>query len=378
MKTTTTTPFKVEQLTTSTMTFMGESPYYDTETLSLYWTDVIGGQIFRMDTTTTKTYTAKILGETYISFIFPVEGTTNQFIIGAGKRLLLITWDGVHTMAQITRILTELPFDGVRFNEATTDTRGRLFIGTMISEETGTVFDTTKKVGSLYRFTMEEGLVEIKTKMGFTWGLTFNTTTNTFYFVDSYDLAIKQFMYDVKTGTVTSEKTFTDLTTYGTTKTVFPAGMTTDTDGFLYVAMFGGSKILKFNTTTGKFVTEITMPVSQITSMTFGGKTMDTMFVTTAALDTTFFTGTTGTTTGTTMTTGTTGTTGYKTGTTGFTGTTGYTGTTGTTDYTTGTTEMTGFTGTYGTTQTYPAGYLFKVTGFGTKGTTTTKFTPTF
>jgi gluconolactonase len=128
--------FKVEQMTGTTMSFMGEAPYYDGETGYLYWTDIIGGQIFRMDTTTQRVYTARILGETYISFI-----------VGAGKRLLLINWDGVHTMAQIVRILTELPFDGVRFNDAKTDSRGRLYLGTMISEETGTVFDF-KKVSS--------------------------------------------------------------------------------------------------------------------------------------------------------------------------------------------------------------------------------------
>lgn len=47
-------------------------------------------------------------------------------------------------MAQIIRILTELPFDGIRFNDAKTDSKGRLYLGTMISEETGTVFDFKK------------------------------------------------------------------------------------------------------------------------------------------------------------------------------------------------------------------------------------------
>lgn len=47
-------------------------------------------------------------------------------------------------MAQIVRILTELPFDGVRFNDAKTDSHGRLYVGTMITEETGTVFDMKK------------------------------------------------------------------------------------------------------------------------------------------------------------------------------------------------------------------------------------------
>lgn len=152
-------------------------------------------------------------------------------------------------MAQIIRILTELPFDGVRFNDAKTDSHGRLYLGTMISEETGTVFDFTKRVGSLYRFTMEEGLVELKTKVGLSNGLAFNDKTNTFYYVDSYDLNIKQYHYDVKTGNITNEKVLTDITTYGTMKTNVPDGLTIDHEGNLYVAMFGGSKILKINTT---------------------------------------------------------------------------------------------------------------------------------
>jgi len=311
--TTTKTTYKVEQVTGTTMNMIGEAPYWDAETGFLYWTDITGAQIFRMDTTTTRVYTARILGETYISFIIPVDGTTNQFIVGAGKRLLLITWDGVHTMAQIIRVLTELPFDGVRFNDATTDTRGRLYLGTMISEETGNTFDFTKRVGSLYRYTMEEGLVELKTKVGLSNGLTFNERTNTFYFVDSYDLNIKQYQFDVKTGHITNEKVLTDITTYGTTKTNVPDGLTTDHEGNLYVAMCGGGKILKINTTTGKVTDTITIPTPQVTSMTFGGKTMDTMFVTTAGMD------------------------------------------------------VTG-------TQTYPAGYLFKVTNLGVRGTETTKF----
>jgi sugar lactone lactonase YvrE len=376
----TTTTYKVEQLTTTTMNFMGMTPFYNTETFSLYWTDVIGGQLFRMDTTTYKTYTAKILGETYLSFIIPVDGTTTQFIVGAGKRLLLITWDGVHTMAQIVQVLTELPLDGFRFNFATTDKVGRLFVGTMIWEETGTPFDTTKKLGSLYSFTMDEGLVELKTKVGMAGGMTFFDKTHTFYFVDTYDMLIKQYLYDTKTGTISSEKTLTDLTTFGTPKMTYPYGMTIDTEGFLYVAMFGSGKILKINTTTGKVMTDFTLPVPTVTSMTFGGKTLDTMFITTAGLDAGFQWLTTGTTefTGTTGTTGFTGTT----GTTGFTGTTGITGkTTGTTGYitgkTTGTTTMTGTTmePTY-MGNTYPAGYLFKLTGAG-YGTTPTNFITT-
>jgi len=295
------------------MNLIGEAPFYDMENMWLYWVDIMGGQIFRMDTTTGRMWTAKILGETYLSFIIPVDGTTNQFIVGAGKRLLLITWDGVHTMAQIIRILTELPMDGLRFNDAKTDSRGRLYLGTMICEETGTVFDMKKRLGSLYRYTMTEGLTELKTKVGLSNGIAFNDKMNTMYYVDSYDLNIKQYGWDVKTGMITGEKILCDITNYGTMKTIVPDGLTIDSEGNLYCAMFGGSRILKINTTTGKVMTEITMPVPQITSMTFGGKMLDMMYVTTAGMD------------------------------------------------------VVG-------TQTYPAGYLYKVTGLGCTGTKMTKF----
>lgn len=249
----------------------------------------MSAQVYRYDLTTEKFFTARLLGEGGLSFIFPVEGTKNEFIVGAGKRLLLITWDGLTTILTIKRVLVELPITGVRFNDAKTDSRGRLYVGTMIDGETGNIFDFTKRVGSLYMYTLTEGLVELKTKVGFANGITFNEKTGTMYFVDSYDLNIKQYMWDVKTGKISGEKIFTDLTSYGTPKTVFPDGLTIDTEGFVYCAMFGGSKILKINPTNGKIL-EIPFPVQQITSMTFGGKTLDSMYFTTSAMDNTLFT----------------------------------------------------------------------------------------
>lgn len=80
-------------------------------------------------------------------------------------------------------------------------------------------------------------------------GMAFNDTTNIFYFVDSYDLNIKQYLFDLKTGHITGEKILTDLSTYGTPKTNYADGLTIDVEGNLYVAMFGGSRILKVNTT---------------------------------------------------------------------------------------------------------------------------------
>ena len=62
-------------------------------------------------------------------------------------------------------------------------------------------------------------------------------------------------------------------------------GMTIDENGFLYVATFGGSKILKIDPMTKKIADEIKLPVEQITSAAFGGPNLDVLFVTTCGVE---------------------------------------------------------------------------------------------
>lgn len=64
----------------------------------------------------------------------------------------------------------------------------------------------------------------------------------------------------------------------------FPDGMTVDTDGSLWVAVFGGSCIVQISS-DGELLRKISIPAEQVTSCTFGGPNMDILFVTTACLD---------------------------------------------------------------------------------------------
>ena len=63
-----------------------------------------------------------------------------------------------------------------------------------------------------------------------------------------------------------------------------PDGMTIDTDGNLYVAAFGSSKVLQVNAKSKKVEMEIKLPVASITSVAFGGPNLDVLFVTTASI----------------------------------------------------------------------------------------------
>ena len=63
-----------------------------------------------------------------------------------------------------------------------------------------------------------------------------------------------------------------------------PDGMTFDTDGGLWIACWGASRVSRF-TPEGRLDRSIDLPASQITNVCFAGDALDRMFVTSAAVD---------------------------------------------------------------------------------------------
>lgn len=68
-----------------------------------------------------------------MGFIVPVEGTTDQFIIGLDRRFVIIQWDGGDgTPVKIVQELGAVDQDiepRTRLNDGKADPRGRVFAG---------------------------------------------------------------------------------------------------------------------------------------------------------------------------------------------------------------------------------------------------------
>lgn len=207
----------------------------------------------------------------------------SSFMIGAAKRLLMINWDGISSVATVEKVLAELPTNELRLNDAKADSKGRLYVGTMMAEGVGDCYGD-KRICKLYKYSTKEGLVEIKSEVGLSNGIALNEASNKFYFVDSFDLNVKEFDFDVTEGTISNEKVLTDLTAYGEIDRIVPGALSITAEGMILVNIFGGSKIFGLSP-NGKIELEITLPVAQVTSMTLGGENMETMFVTSAATD---------------------------------------------------------------------------------------------
>jgi gluconolactonase len=62
--------------------------------------------------------------------------------------------------------------------------------------------------------------------------------------------------------------------------------MTIDSDGNLWVAVFGGGRVLKVDGSKSETLLDtIDIPAEQVTSVAFGGKNLDELYVTTAAVE---------------------------------------------------------------------------------------------
>ncbi|HET7143869.1 MAG TPA: SMP-30/gluconolactonase/LRE family protein, partial [Anaerolineales bacterium] len=62
----------------------------------------------------------------------------------------------------------------------------------------------------------------------------------------------------------------------------WPDGMTSDTDGNLWIAMWGGAQVTKWNPKSGILLEQIPIPALQTSACVFGGRHMNELYVTSA------------------------------------------------------------------------------------------------
>lgn len=273
---------KVEQLP-GPLAVLGEGPTWDADTQSLYYVDIMGSAILRYDRAENKTYRATIDGLSDISMIIQIRNKSDQFVLGTRNTLSLVSWDGRTEKATFVKTAGDLGESQkhVRFNDGKVDPQGRLYAGTMRLETLGDIFD--QKEGKFYRFEGKVGgeFYEQKRDISVSNGLTWDEQTGKFYYIDSAALDVKQFDVD-EGGNLQNETVLYDIRVDGKNPGFVCDGMTSDAEGNLYVATWGGSKLLKINPKTKNLVQEIPIPAKQVTSASFGGPQLDELYVTTA------------------------------------------------------------------------------------------------
>ncbi|WP_110692375.1 SMP-30/gluconolactonase/LRE family protein [Salinicola halophyticus] len=170
-----------------------------------------------------------------------------------GKRLTPIEW---------------LPA-GDRLNDAGSDSHGRLWFGSMDDAE-------AEVRGHLFRLD-SRGLIEMDSEYHVTNGPAISPDGGTLYHNDSARQIVFAFDLD-DDGELTNRREHIRLAPGAG----YPDGMTCDREGGLWIALWDGGRIARYHA-DGSLDREVELPVSRPTSCTFGGGTLERLFVTSAA-----------------------------------------------------------------------------------------------
>jgi len=131
--------------------------------------------------------------------------------------------------------------------------------------------------GSLYRLEKEREPVLLIDNIKCSNGMAFSMDNQCFYHTDSKKYSIIKFKYDISTGDISHPIPFYQ----GDKSQGLPDGMTIDTEGYIWSAFWGTHTVKRFSP-EGNVVQGVTFPAKQVTSVTFGGRYMDKIFVTSA------------------------------------------------------------------------------------------------
>lgn len=156
-----------------------------------------------------------------------------------------------------------------RSNDGACDALGRLWVGTMDLE-------AKHHAGNLYCFNRK--LIRKIKGTSVSNGICWSPDNRTLYYIDSFLYHIKAFDYDLATGNISNERIIVEITEPGT----LADGMCIDSDGMLWVAIWGGSCVNRYNPFNGNCIGKIEINAPNVTSCAFGGKQMNQMLITTA------------------------------------------------------------------------------------------------
>ena len=241
---------------------LGEGPLWHPKLEALFWFDINAFKMYCWKDSELKAW----------NFSEPVSAAgwidkENLIIASASSLIKLSLTSDKRTV--LVDLEADLPH--TRSNDGRADPWGGFWIGTM-------GLNAEKEAGSIYRFYKGE-LEQLHQELTIPNSICFSPDKKFVYFADTRQEKIWRQDLDQKNGWPINEPIiFIDLKAQG----LHPDGSVCDSEGFLWNAQYGASRIARYSP-EGWLDRVENFPVSQVTCPAFGGKSFDTIFVTTAS-----------------------------------------------------------------------------------------------
>lgn len=244
---------------------LGEGSLWDEKEQLLYWVDILRNQV----------YAYNPQNQTNVGY--DIQENVGTLVFREKGGLMLALQSGFAGLDLTTGLVEKfidpeahLPHN--RFNDGKCDPQGRFWAGTMS-------YQAEPGAGSVYclapDFTVTKKIQQVTISNGLVW----NQSQSMFYYIDTTTLCVAAYDYHPESAGISNKRCLKQFSA----QEGAPDGMAIDEEDHLWVALYGGGKVVRLHPQSGETVYEVRVPgAQQVTSCALGGKNWDELYITTA------------------------------------------------------------------------------------------------
>lgn len=242
---------------------LGEGPVWNAERDELIWVDIDAGLVHRLDPARNRTSRVAIGQSVGVA----VPRRHGGLALGVRDGFALVE-DGASHVAVVAPVEADNP--DTRMNDGACDRAGRFWAGTLSA--------SGLPCAALYRWTGERQPTRVLDGVTISNGIGWSPDDRQMYYVDTVTGGVDVFDFDSASGDITNRRQAISIEPAAGK----PDGLAVDTDGGVWVALWGGSAVHRY-APDGSLDRRVKLPVTQVTSCCFGDPDLGTLYVTSAA-----------------------------------------------------------------------------------------------
>ncbi len=246
---------------------LGEGSFWNHKTGELWWVDIEGMEL----------HTLRIIDKRHR--VYSVGARIGTVVPDVAGNAVVALQNGIYTLDLESEAMTLLAhpldsFSNIRYNDGKVCPAGRFWVGSMHLKQ-------IEGEASLYKVEPDGATKQILSNMTISNGIVWTKDHKKMYYIDTPTGQVREFDYDKSTGAISNERNAVTVPE----EVGFPDGMAIDADDKLWIALWNGNAVSQWDPNTGELLQKIEVPAHNVTSCTFGGPNLDTLFITTARED---------------------------------------------------------------------------------------------